>query len=82
MFPEEKRKWKSYCESLAADGLGCTEHKEEIASDTVEAIYELFTTVTELLEGRAEDNYRTKLAEISPEWTGKLNYLLQYCAEV
>ena len=56
MFPEEKRKWKSYCESLAADGLGCTEHKEEIASDTVEAIYELFTTVTDLLEGRAEAN--------------------------
>ena len=67
---------------MAADGLGCTEHKEEIASDTVEAIYELFTTVTELLEGRGEDNYRTKLAEITPEWTGKLNYLLQYCAEV
>ena len=82
MFHEEKRKLKSYCESLAADGLGCTEHKEEIASDTVEAIYELFITVTDLLEGRAEANYRTKLAEISPEWTGKLNYLLQYCAEV
>lgn len=82
MFPEEKRKWTSYCEALAAEGLGDTEHKEEIEADTVEDIYRLFSTVCNLLEARGEENYRRKLLEIPPEWVGKLNFLLQYCAEV
>ena len=48
-FPDEKRKWNSFCESLAADGLGTSEHKEEIPADTMEAIYELFSAVGTIL---------------------------------
>ena len=81
-FPDEKRKWNSFCESLAADGLGTTEHKEEIPADTMEAIYELFSTVCTILESRGQENYRELLMKIPPEWVGKLNFLLQYCAEV
>ena len=82
MFPNEKRKWVSYMESLAGAGLGYTEHKEEIGAETMEAIYGLFSTVCRILESRGQPGYRTLLLEIPAEYVGKLNYLLQYCAEV
>lgn len=81
-FPNEKRKWNSYLESLAGAGLGDTEHKEEIGAETMEAIYGLFSTVCRILESRDQPGYRAMLHVIPPLYVGKLNYLLQYCAEV
>ena len=56
--------------------MGDTEHKEEVAADTMEAIYELFSNVCTILESLGQAVYRNLLMKIPPEWVGKLNYLL------
>ena len=69
-------------ESIAGAVLGYTEHTEEIGAETMEAMYGLFSTVCRILESKGQSGYRTMLLEIPPEYVGKLNYLLQFCAEV
>ena len=63
-------------------GLGGTKHKEEVPPETVEKLFKLFNDLSEVIRSRGTDRYHGNLSSIPAKYHHKINYLLQYTAQV
>ena len=77
MFPNHKKQWLSFVHKLATEGLGETEHFEEVDPVTMEAIMELVNNVYEALESRGTPDYLSKLEKVPLALQSKMHWVLQ-----
>ena len=82
VFPKQKKRWQSFMDTLAQEGLADTKHYDEISPETVLKLFELFNNVMIVLKSRGQDDYNIKLQLIPAKFHHRLNYLLQYMAQV
>ena len=82
VFPKEKKRWQSFVDALAKDGLADTKHFEEISPGTVQKLFQLFNNLEKVLKSRGKSDYNAKLQLIPAKFHHRLNYLLQYMAQV
>ena len=62
--------------------MGDTTHKEEVPAETVRKLFDLFNNLVAALEARGNADYSDKLRKIPADYHHKLNYILQYMAQV
>ena len=97
VFPGHKKRWQSFVDTLAKEGLefnslpsnfmiliglSDTQHFDEISPETVEKLFELFNNLVLVLNKRGEKDYCKYLECLPAKFHHRLNYLLQYMAQV
>ena len=82
LFPLSTKRWKAFVTNLVQNNRAETTHHEEVSPETMEAIIELLCNVKDALEARGTPEYQSKLNMIPVEWQTKMNYLLQYGAQL
>ena len=81
-FPGVGRKWKAFCEKLVKEGRAEMEPHPEVDPVTMEAINKLLLTTKKALELRGTEFYEEALSKIPLALQGKLNYVLQWGAQM
>ena len=82
LFPQASKKWKAFIAELVANNRSEVDHHEEIDPVTVELIYDLLGNVKVALEARGTKEYEKKLSLIPAKLHDKLNYVMQWGAEL
>ena len=82
LFPQAAKRWKAFVSELVAKNRSEVQHHDEIDPLTVELIYNLLGNVEAALKARGTKDYEDKLAKVPAKLHDKLNYVMQWGAEL